>query len=201
MKLAEGRCFLDVGAGNGTFSRVATKRGFRVSAIEPNGNASAVFREVNGFSPQQRLFDRAFAEQTPGSCDVVLLSQVLEHMLNPLDTVKNLHVVLRPRGIAAIAVPHFGSLLSRLQGTNDMFVSPPEHLNFFSRRGLSELFVNNGFSLRVFETVSKVPRQRIERMARLRLVGALGWRATYAAMRLSDWCSAGMVLNAYFQKT
>ena len=201
VRLAKGRCFLDVGAGNGTFSYVATKRGFRVSAIEPNENARIVFSEVNGFRPQEGLFDRAFAAQMRCSYDVTLLSQVLEHMPHPLDTVKNLHAVLRPGGIAAIAVPHFGSLLSRLQGINDMFVSPPEHLNFLSRRGLTELFLKNGFSMRLIETMSKVPRRRIERLARLRLLGALGWRATYAAMRLSDWCNAGMVLNAYFEKT
>ena len=112
LRLAKGRCLLDVGAGNGTFSHVAAKRGFRVSAIEPNENARAVFREVNGFCPQERIFDHAFAEQYRTSYDVTLLSQVLEHMPHPLDTVKNLHAVLRPGGIAAIAVPHFGSLLS-----------------------------------------------------------------------------------------
>ena len=201
LRLAKGSIFLDVGAGNGTFSHVATKRGFQVSAIEPNQNASAVFCEVNGFRPREQVFDRAFAGQTPCSYDLALLSQVLEHMPHPLDTVKNLYTVLRSGGIAAIAVPHFGSLLSRLQRTNDMFVTPPEHLNFFSRRGLTELFLKSGFRLHLIETVSKVPRRRIERLARLRPLGALGWRATYAAMRLSDWCNAGMVLNAYIEKT
>jgi SAM-dependent methyltransferase len=200
VRLAKGQSFLDVGAGNGTYSHVAAKHGFRVSAIDPSENASAVFCEVNGFRPQQRLFDHAFAEECGASYDVALLSQVLEHLPHPLDTVKNLHAVLRSGGIAAIAVPHFGSLLSRLQGANDMFVSPPEHLNFFSRRGLVELFLKNGFSMRLIETVSKVPRRRIEHMARLRPLGALGWRATYAGMRLSDCCNAGMVLNAYFER-
>ncbi|MGA7872484.1 MAG: class I SAM-dependent methyltransferase [Candidatus Binatus sp.] len=200
VRLAKGWSVLDVGAGNGTFSHVAAKRGFRVSAIEPNENAHAVFTEVNGFSPQKRFFDRTFAQRVCCSYDVALLSQVLEHLPHPLDTVRNLHTVLRPGGIAAIAVPHFGSLVSRLQGTNDMFVSPPEHLNFFSQRGLTELFAKNGFSVRRIETVSKVPRRRIERLARVRPLGAVGWRITYAAMRLSDWCDAGMVLNAYFEK-
>lgn len=200
-RLAKGQRFLDVGAGNGTFSHVATKYGFQVDAIEPNQNARAVFSEVNGFSPQERLFDRTFAQQMKCSYDVVLMSQILEHMLHPLDTVQNLHAVLRPGGIAAIAVPHFGSLLSLLQGTNDMFISPPEHLNFFSKRGLTKLFMKNRFSVRRIETVSKTPRRKIERLARFRLLGAVGWRAVYAAMRLSDSFNVGMVLNAYFEKT
>lgn len=124
---------------------------------------------------------------------------MLEHLPYPADTVKGLRMVLRPGGIAAIAVPHFGSLLSRIQGAHDMFVSPPEHLNFFSRRGLIEMFLKDGFRLRFVETVSKVPRRKIEHLASLRPLGALGWRAVFAAMRLSDWCGAGMVLNAYFE--
>ena len=197
--LANGRGFLDIGAGNGAFSHVAAKYGFEVDALEPSQNARAVFREVNGFNPHDRLFDHAFAGQMRVSYDVVLMSQVLEHMLDPLDAVRNIHTVLRPGGIAAIAVPHFGSLVSRLQGTNDMFISPPEHLNFFSKGGLTRLFAMNGFKLRLIETVSKAPRRRIERLARLRLLGAAGWRAFYAAMWLSNQFSMGTVLNAYFQ--
>lgn len=129
------------------------------------------------------------------------MSQVLEHLANPVEAVQNLHAVLRPAGIAAIAVPYFGSLLSLLQGNNDMYITPPEHLNFFSKRGLTKLFVRNGFSVRLIETVSKTPRRRIEDLFRFNLCGAVGWRAVYAAIRLSDWFNRGMVLNAYFEKT
>lgn len=113
----------------------------------------------------------------------------------------NLHKVLRPGGIVAIAVPHFGSLLSRLQGTKDIFVSPPEHINYFSKRGLKELFLKNGFRLLLIETVSKVPRRRIQRVLRVRIAGAVAWRTIFAAMWLSDWFGWGMVVNAYLEKT
>jgi SAM-dependent methyltransferase len=199
-ELAAGPDFLDVGAGNGTFSHVAKTYGFHVEAIEPNRNACTVFHELNGFRAHEEFFSLGFAERVKRSYDVVLLSQVLEHLPHPVETVKFLRLVLRQGGIAAIAVPHFGSLLSRLQGASDMFVSPPEHLNFFSRDGLTRLFRSNGFRLRFVETVSKVPRRKVERLARIRPLGALAWRVAFAGMRLSDWCGAGMVLNAYFEK-
>ena len=198
--LSSGRDFLDVGAGNGAFSNVARKYGFHVDAVEPNPNACVVFRQVNGFSPRQQFFDCVFADEVRGSYDVVLLSQVLEHLPHPVETVKSIRMVLRQGGIVCIAVPHFGSFVSRLQGVNDMFVSPPEHLNFFSRSGLKELFLKNGFRLCFVETVSKIPRRRIERLARFRRLGAVGWRVLFAGMRLTDWCGAGMVLNGYFEK-
>lgn len=123
----------------------------------------------------------------------------MEHLPRPADTVKALRVVAPARRDRCNRVPHFGSLLSRVQGENDMFVSPPEHVNFFSRCGLIEMFLKDGFRLRLVETLSKVPRRKIESIAHLRPLGAFGWRAVFAAMRISDWCGAGMVLNAYFE--
>jgi SAM-dependent methyltransferase len=200
LSLAKGERFLDIGSGNGTFSHVAMEHGFLVTALEPNENSRSIFCEVNGFRPQEQFFDRAFADRMACSYDVALLSQVLEHMTNPIETVRNLYTVLRPGGIVAIAVPHFGSLLSRLQGTKDIFVSPPEHINYFSKRGLKELFLKNGFRLLLIETVSKVPRRRIQCVLRVRVVGAVAWRTIFAAMWLSDCFGWGMVVNAYFEK-
>ena len=68
--LAPGQRFLDVGAGNGTFSHVAMKNGFQVDATEPNRNACAVFQEANGFRPREEFFDFAFAERFRRSYDV-----------------------------------------------------------------------------------------------------------------------------------
>jgi hypothetical protein len=62
------------------------------------------------------------------------------------------------------------------------------------------MFAKEGFHLRLVETVSKVPKKKIERTAYFRPIGALAWRAVFAAMQLSERCSAGMVLNAYFEK-
>jgi SAM-dependent methyltransferase len=199
-QMVRGRHFLDVGAGNGTFSHVANSHGFSVDAIEPSKNAGAIFCELNGFLPHEGLFDCAFAQKLRDAYDVVLLSQVLEHLMQPLEVVRNIHTVLHNGGLAIIAVPYVGSLLSRLQGPNDIFVTPPEDLNFFSRRGLSALFLRGGLHLRFVETVSKVSRRRIEHLARFRAVGALGWRALYAAMLFSNWVNLGMVLIMYFEK-
>jgi SAM-dependent methyltransferase len=199
-EIVHGKHFLDVGAGSGTFSHVANMHGFSVDAIEPSQNARTIFYERNRFLPHGGFFDLAFAEERQDAYDVVLLSQVLEHLTQPLEVVRNIRRVLHKGGLAVIAVPYFGSLLSWLQGANDMFVTPPEHLNFFSRRGLRALFLRGGFHLRFVETVSKVPRRRIQQLARFRLLGAIGWRALYAAMLFSNWVNLGMVLIMYFEK-
>ena len=95
---------------------------------------------VCGMESIAGMLTRNFVQANPGSFDVVLMSQVLEHITDLESTLDYLRDLLAPNGIAAIAVPHFGSWLSRLQGKKDMFIVPPEHLNFFSRAGLTALF-------------------------------------------------------------
>jgi len=200
-RLARGPHLLDVGAGNGEFSSVARKYGFFVDACEPNPQAREAFRDLNGFYPDPTMFDDAYVSQKRERYDVVLLSHVLEHMLQADQVTVHIRRVLRRRGIAVIAVPHFRSLLSRLQGKRDMFICPPEHLNFFTRAGLIRMFERSGFRLLRVETVSKVPRGKIERKLGGRFLAQAAWRGLYATLHMADLIGAGMVINAYFRKT
>jgi len=198
--LAQGNRFLDVGAGFGPFSRAARERGFTVAACEPNHDARAVFREVVGFEPEPVMFDAAYAAAHADTFDVVLMSQVLEHVTDPAAVAHHLSTVLRPGGLAAIAVPHFGSALSRLQGQRDMYISPPGHLNFFSRRGLTSLFAHSGFIPERIDTASKVPCGRVTPFP-VPLLQAAAWRLLYAGLACFHPVGLGMFLNAYFRNS
>jgi len=190
-KLARGDRFLDVGAGNGQCALEAARQGFQVSACEPNPNSRAIFRDLLGFDADPDLFDADYAARHAGGFDVAFLSQVLEHIVAPDVMAANLHTVLAPGGIAAIGVPHFGSALSRLQGKGDMFISPPEHLNYFSRAGLTALMARHGFELERFDTVTVVPRT-----GKFKLLGP----PIYATLRLAEAVGKGMVIQACFRK-
>lgn len=199
-RLSNGKDFLDVGAGFGRFSRVAYERGFRVSACEPNPNARKVFSQLNIFEPESCLFDAKYAESHGASFDVVLLSQVLEHIAEPEEMCRHIYEVLREEGIAAIAVPHFGSFLSRLQGKRDMYISPPEHLNFFSRMGLVKLFERCGFRLEILHTVSKMNKTFFARRVPFAPVSTALWAGVYGVLKMAEIFGMGMVINAYFRK-
>jgi SAM-dependent methyltransferase len=199
-RLAPSDRFLDVGAGHGLFSYHARREGFDVRACEPNPNARRVFARRNGFEADPDLLDKAYAERHAGQFEVALLSQVLEHTVSPGDVIDRLHRVLGDDGLAAIAVPHFGSALSRLLGRRDIFISPPEHLNFFSIPGLISLMGRHGFVLEHVATVSKVPRARVLRAVRVPLLGGLAWRGCYAALTCCHPFKLGMVIDGYFRK-
>lgn len=198
--LKKGGSFLDVGAGFGSFSHAAKKMGFIVSACEPNRNARAVFCQVNGFEPDAHIFDNKYAFRHEGKYDIVLLSQVLEHVVDPNEMVQNINAVLRKNGLAVIAVPHYGSALSRIQGKDDMYISPPEHLTFFSKPALIRLFQRYGFKIEVFETVTKVNKGRIEGIIPNLFLARIIWKGLYLSLSFFERFDMGMVINAYFRK-
>lgn len=199
-RLCSGLRFLDVGAGYGFFSHSALQHGFQVTAIEPTEICRKVYKLMNGFEPLSGMLSDEFVQGHAEGFDVILMSQVLEHMPDLEYTLKSFSTLLAPNGTVAIAVPHFGSWLSRAQGKGDMFIVPPEHLNFFSRTGLVALFQRHGFHCRQLHTVSRINIARVARRIPIPGAGKIAAWSILELMRLSDSTSGGMFLNAYFRK-
>ena len=200
-RLARGYRFLDVGTGTGEFSLLARDWGFDVAACEPNVRARAIFAQLNGFEPDPCVFDSKFAERHAGEFDVVFLSQTLEHAHNPGAMVRDIYNVLRPGGLAMVASPHFGSVLSRLQGQGDMFISPPIHLNFFSRKGLCRLLCDNDLEPERVFTSCKVNKHTFIPWVRFAWISSALAYGIYGVLRLTDMFGRGMVINTFSRKS
>ena len=190
--------FLDVGAGYGWFTREALQANFECTALEPNEKTREIFRLMNNFNPLPSLLDQSFAKKNADSFDVVLLSQVVEHL--PLDTnpIALINNVLTKNGICAVAVPRFRSLVSIIQGKKDMFITPPEHLNFFTVKGLVELFENNGFELIKASTISRFDKNKLR--SKFGTLYLIPWLILRGFLKVSDWLTRGIIINAYFRK-
>jgi SAM-dependent methyltransferase len=192
--------FLDVGAGYGFFSKAAIERGFQVTALEPALAYQEVFKMMNGFDPFPNLLNEEFVTAHTGEFDVILMSQVLEHVRDLDWTLSALRSLLRDGGIAAIAVPHFRSLISILQGRRDMFIAPPEHLNYFTSKGLKRLFRRHGFITLTSHTVSRINGRRIAGKLRLGFLGGPLSCFSKMVLPMMDLVKMGMFLNCYFRK-
>lgn len=198
--LGAGSRFLDAGAGCGFFSKAAAARGFNVTAIELNEKSRDVFKLMNSFDALNLAFDDSFSAEYAGKFDVVLLTQVLEHI--PMDSkpVENIHRLLSPNGICAIAVPHFTSSISVLQGRKDMFICPPEHLNFFTIRGLDALFRANRFSAIKHETISRFDKAKVYAKIKPSIFANAIVNLLTPFLSVSDKIGKGMFIHSYFKK-
>jgi SAM-dependent methyltransferase len=97
-----------------------------------------------------------------GPYDVVVASQVLEHLLDPAAFVEVVHGLLRPGGMVHVDVPshwalaglpsRMSSALARRQNRYGA-ITPPHHCMAFSRESLGTLF-SSRFSAKTFSASS-----------------------------------------------
>lgn len=72
---------------------------------------------------------------------------IMEHLKDPVKFLDILQAIVKKGGILVIMVPTHQSLKARFLQKKWHMYSPPEHLNFYSRRMLDEYLLDKGFTL------------------------------------------------------
>ena len=85
----------------------------------------------------------------PGSLDLVVLFDVLEHLQNPRRTLEKCREILRPDGVVVIQTPRYreGRTFAEMQAGKDTFLihfKPAEHLYLFSKKSVQRLLEETG---------------------------------------------------------
>lgn len=105
-----------------------------------------------------------------GQFDVILLADVLEHMVNPDNVLKELHTFLNPNGILLISLPniaHYSIRTSLLRGRFDMTdagILDRTHLKFFTKKTAIELFERAGYRVDMARPCSGSQERRWPRL-------------------------------------
>jgi 2-polyprenyl-3-methyl-5-hydroxy-6-metoxy-1,4-benzoquinol methylase len=79
--------------------------------------------------------------------DAIVAWDVIEHLKDPVSVVSKLAGRLRPGGVLAVSTPDYGALTARILRKRWAFMTPPEHLGFFSRKTIQQLFESAGVTL------------------------------------------------------
>ncbi|MEP6978855.1 MAG: methyltransferase domain-containing protein [Thermoleophilia bacterium] len=94
---------LNVGAGQGSFSRLLEARGFAVTSVEASPAAVDVLRRrTTGEVVEGDAAALPFAD---GTFDAVILGEVLEHLDDDVAALREAQRVLLPEGLVAASVP------------------------------------------------------------------------------------------------
>lgn len=140
---------LDIGTGAGYFLSAAKNKNWAELGIEPSQMASFYAIE-NGLNIIQDFYSESISASI-GEFDVIHMNHVLEHMLNPKEILGYIHNNLKKNGLFCVAVPNdFNELqevASKLNNNNQWWVTPQEHINYFSFESLSKLLSENGFEI------------------------------------------------------
>lgn len=137
-RIISGHCqvgsVLDIGAGTGVFLSGLKDRGWNVKGIE--FSQAAVHYGNQKFGANLRpgdFLDHTFPQE---SLDVVTFNNSLEHLYDPLKTLREAAKTLKTDGVMCITVPNRDGLGFRLFGRNWYALQPPRHLYHFSPRTL-----------------------------------------------------------------
>jgi 2-polyprenyl-3-methyl-5-hydroxy-6-metoxy-1,4-benzoquinol methylase len=95
---------LDIGAGYGQFLHHAQPFFSEVTGTEVSESAIAIAKEKYGLALLAKQAEEL--DLPPKSFDTITLFHVLEHVPDPRKLVALCHVLLRPQGILAVAVPN-----------------------------------------------------------------------------------------------
>jgi 2-polyprenyl-3-methyl-5-hydroxy-6-metoxy-1,4-benzoquinol methylase len=137
-RVAPGRgALLDVGPCTGTLLVQAREAGFAVQGIEINAGAARMCREELGLDVRAGILEPD--TYPPDTFDVVSMGDVIEHVPDPVATLRTVARILKPGGHVLISTPNVESAAAR-----KLQVKPEEHIYYYSGETLSASLAKAG---------------------------------------------------------
>jgi len=135
---------LDIGCATGTFMEIATNY-WKVFGIEISPYATKVAKKkglnISGGTLEDRPYKNA-------KFDVITLWDTIEHLPDPVNTIKLLGNMVKLNSIIALTTGDVGSMASRISGKYWHLYNIPQHLSYFNRRSISDLLNKGGFKIK-----------------------------------------------------
>ncbi|MBW1802445.1 MAG: class I SAM-dependent methyltransferase [Deltaproteobacteria bacterium] len=143
---------LDVGCSSGAFIFYAMKEAVHAEGVEP-APAPAEMAVKSGLKVQQGLLQEL---QFPGeSFNVVTLFEVIEHLRDPVELLRECHRILSPEGILIIRTGNTDSwTVQYLQSKWEYFQIKKHggHISFFNPFSMRKLGERMGFRVEILKT-------------------------------------------------
>lgn len=139
-----GRKVLDVGCGDGRRVTWLLDYGFKVYGTDISENALRIARR-NGL--ETFCGDLKEARYPSKFFDIIIFSQVFEHIHKPQETLVECYRILKDGGIIIIDVPNIESVLNKIYKKYWFPLEVPRHLYHFSKITLSRFLKDSGFTI------------------------------------------------------
>lgn len=133
---------LDVGCGPGLFLIEAKKRGWEVYGTEFTDNQLTYLENKGINTLKGKLNNASFEDEL---FDVIISSEVIEHINNPVEEIQHFHRLLRKGGVVYITTPNFNALERYLLKGDYDIIEYPEHLSYYTPKTIDLLLTQNGF--------------------------------------------------------
>jgi len=134
---------LDIGCAAGFLLDEARKMGFEVHGVELSKWAIDYARDKFGITTICHGALKG-SEYPVNYFDVVVMTDVIEHLTDPMGTLVEIRKFLKPDGMICISTPDIGSFISKLLRAKWWGVKRA-HIYYFTRRSLYRMLRHTGF--------------------------------------------------------
>jgi SAM-dependent methyltransferase len=142
---------LEIGSAAGQFVAAAAAAGWQAKGIEGNNTVAEYARSVLAVDVSTGLIEDQ--DLPEASFDLVVMWHVLEHIPEPLATVRRLVATLKPGGRFAVEVPNAASREAHAMGADWPPTYDPNHVSQFTPASMRRLLVNAGLDVEQLDTV------------------------------------------------
>jgi 2-polyprenyl-3-methyl-5-hydroxy-6-metoxy-1,4-benzoquinol methylase len=139
-----GRRLLEIGSNVGLFLDVARRAGWETRGYEPSRWAVEFGRERFGVDLRQGTLEQL--DEPPRSANAVVLLDVLEHLVDPLEGLRRIRGLVDDDGLLTLSTVNISSLHSRLRNERWPWLIRP-HLHYFTPRTLNAMLERAGFRI------------------------------------------------------
>jgi SAM-dependent methyltransferase len=140
-----GGSVLDVGCASGAFLTAMRSKGWTVAGIDTSEQAHSLARSLPG--AEIKLGVLGPDDFAPASFDAVTLWSVLEHLHDPLATLRTVRRLLKPEGRLFLVLPNYRAFERMLFRTRWFALELPRHLYHFSPKPLAAMLERAGFKV------------------------------------------------------
>ena len=144
---------LEIGSGRGSLLSELAEKGWTAVGTEYSENLVREVADTPGVKvyPTPKLQDCNFPDQY---FNVIICYHVLEHLPDPIRTLREIHRIIDPQGLLIIAVPNIGGFTARLSKDHWFAIDAPRHLFHFTPETLEAVLSQTGFSIITRSTLS-----------------------------------------------
>jgi len=142
---------LELGAGAGYFLDAARRAGFEPFGIELSSDIAEAARRQFGVEVAVGGVDDL--DIAPASFDLACAWHVVEHIPDPLESLRKTRAALRPGGELFVEVPNFGGVRSRRERRDWPSLHPRYHVGQYTPTALTALLERAGLEVVAVESV------------------------------------------------
>jgi SAM-dependent methyltransferase len=172
---------LDVGCGKGHFLQVCSAAGIDAEGIDLSSTAAEAANAAGLRARCSRVED---LETSVYKYDAVTFWATIEHVPNPISTLRGIRGLLKPGGLLLLDTGIGDDWLDRLLPGMTQWYDPPQHLYVFSVRSMQIALERSGFNVIDIDRCFERSLQRKAIRALRGFSAALGLRAVASIAQL-----------------